>query len=191
MSRRSRRRQSSGLRLPLLAFVALLLIGAGAWWWTQRGDVPDAPAPEVAQQQAGDPQRVNEALSLPPVEQTRPGALAGEVPPVASTPAPTAPAAAAALPAFLPPEARTTLDLIQRGGPFPHRQDGAVFQNREGRLPRQARGYYHEYTVDTPGLDHRGARRIVTGGTPPSEYYYTDDHYDSFRRFEIGKGTAP
>jgi len=191
MSRRSRRRQSSGLRLPLLAFVALLLIGAGAWWWTQRGDAPDAPAPEVAQQQVGDPQRVNEALSLPPVEQTRPGALAGEVPPVASTPAPTAPAAAAALPAFLPPEARTTLDLIQRGGPFPHRQDGAVFQNREGRLPRQARGYYHEYTVDTPGLDHRGARRIVTGGTPPSEYYYTDDHYNSFRRFEIGKGTAP
>lgn len=191
MSRRSRRRQSSGLRLPLLAFVALLLIGAGAWWWTQRGDAPDAPTPDVAQQVV-DPQRVNEALSLPPVEQTRPGALAGEVPAVASAPAPTAPTpATATLPAFLPPEARATVDLIQRGGPFPHRQDGAVFQNREGRLPRQARGYYHEYTVDTPGLDHRGARRIVTGGTPPSEYYYTDDHYDSFRRFEIGKGTAP
>ncbi|SDQ62085.1 Guanyl-specific ribonuclease Sa [Pseudoxanthomonas sp. CF385] len=191
MSRRSRRRQSSGLRLPLLAFVALLLIGAGAWWWTQRGDAPDAPTPEVAQQ-VGDPQRVNEALSLPPVEQTRPGALAGEVPAVASAPAPTTSTPATpTLPAFLPPEARATLDLIQRGGPFPHRQDGAVFQNREGRLPRQARGYYHEYTVDTPDLDHRGARRIVTGGTPPSEYYYTDDHYDSFRRFEIDKGTAP
>ena len=67
------------------------------------------------------------------------------------------------LPAFLPPEAQQTLTLIQRGGPFPHRQDGSVFQNREGRLPRQSRGYYREYTVDTPGLDHRGERRIVTG----------------------------
>ncbi len=193
MSRRSRRRQSSGLRLPLLAFVALLLIGAGAWWWSQRGDAPDAPA-VVAAQDAGDPKRVNETLALPPVEDTRPGGLAGQVPTLEPEPAHSPPAAtqaADALPAFLPPEARTTLDLIQRGGPFPHRQDGAVFQNREGRLPRQARGYYHEYTVDTPGLDHRGTRRIVTGGTPPSEYYYTDDHYDSFRRFEIGQGSTP
>ena len=88
------------------------------------------------------------------------------------------------LPDFLPREARTTLDLIERNGPFPHRQDGGVFGNREGRLPSKSRGYYREYTVETPGLDHRGARRIVTGGQPPSVYYYTDDHYDSFRSFE-------
>lgn len=88
------------------------------------------------------------------------------------------------LPDFLPREARTTLDLIERNGPFPHRQDGSVFGNREGRLPSKPRGYYREYTVETPGLDHRGARRIVTGGQPPSVYYYTDDHYDSFRSFE-------
>ncbi len=89
------------------------------------------------------------------------------------------------LPDFLPPEAQTTLDLIARGGPFPHRQDGVVFQNREKRLPKKDRGYYHEYTVATPGLHHRGARRIVTGGNPIEVYYYTDDHYDSFRKFEV------
>ena len=74
--------------------------------------------------------------------------------------------------------------MIQRGGPFPHRQDGSVFGNREGHLPRQPRGWYREYTVETPGLGHRGARRIVTGGQPPRDWYYTDDHYDSFRRFD-------
>lgn len=82
----------------------------------------------------------------------------------------------------LPPEAHATLRLIATGGPFPHRQDGSVFQNRENRLPRQPRGYYHEYTVRTPGSRDRGARRIVTGGEPPREYFYTDDHYRSFRR---------
>ena len=86
--------------------------------------------------------------------------------------------------AFLPAEARATLALIDRGGPFPHRQDGGVFQNRERLLPDRPRGHYREYTVDTPGLDHRGARRIVTGGDPPAEWYYTADHYRSFRAFQ-------
>ncbi|WP_132987180.1 ribonuclease domain-containing protein [Luteimonas terricola] len=86
--------------------------------------------------------------------------------------------------AFLPAEAHATLALIDRGGPFPHRQDGSVFQNRERLLPDRPRGHYREYTVDTPGLDHRGARRIVTGGDPPAEWYYTADHYRSFRAFQ-------
>jgi ribonuclease T1 len=90
---------------------------------------------------------------------------------------------ASPLPSFLPREAHDTLDLIARGGPFPHRQDGVAFQNREKRLPKKARGYYREYTVATPGLNHRGAKRIVTGGDPIEVYYYTDDHYDSFREF--------
>ena len=77
-----------------------------------------------------------------------------------------------------------TLRLIERGGPFPHEQDGTTFFNREGHLPRQPRGYYREYTVETPGLSHRGARRIVTGGEPPEVFYYTDDHYASFRVLE-------
>ncbi|TBR38926.1 MULTISPECIES: ribonuclease domain-containing protein [Dyella] len=90
-----------------------------------------------------------------------------------------------ALPAFLPTEAAETVGRIVRGGPFPYRQDGVIFENREGRLPMQPRGYYHEYTVETPGLDYRGARRIITGGNPPVEYYYTDDHYRTFRPFQV------
>ena len=80
----------------------------------------------------------------------------------------------------LPPEARATLVLITKGGPFPHARDGVVFGNREGQLPRRKRGYYHEYTVPTPGARDRGARRIVTG--EGGELFYTDDHYRSFKR---------
>lgn len=81
----------------------------------------------------------------------------------------------------LPEEAIATLALIERGGPFPYRKDGSVFGNREGLLPAAERGHYREYTVPTPGAGDRGARRIVTGGTPPVAWYYTDDHYRSFR----------
>ena len=80
----------------------------------------------------------------------------------------------------LPAEARQTLALIKAGGPFPYQQDGRVFGNREGLLPKRERGYYREYTVKTPGAKDRGARRIVAGRG--AEYYYTDDHYRSFRR---------
>jgi ribonuclease T1 len=80
----------------------------------------------------------------------------------------------------LPPEARQTLDRIKAGGPFPYARDGSVFRNREGLLPKRNRGYYREYTVKTPGAKDRGARRIVAG--VPGEYYYTDDHYRTFRR---------
>ncbi len=85
----------------------------------------------------------------------------------------------------LPPEAVATLEAIARGGPFRYDRDGSVFQNRERRLPDQPRGYYREYTVETPGSPDRGARRIVSGGDPPEVYYYTDDHYRSFRRVEL------
>ncbi len=88
------------------------------------------------------------------------------------------------VPQGLPVEAADTLARIAAGGPFEHVQDGTVFGNYEGLLPRQPRGYYHEYTVETPGARTRGARRIITGGTPPQVYYYTDDHYRSFRRIE-------
>lgn len=85
----------------------------------------------------------------------------------------------------LPDEAIRTQSLILAGGPFPHGKDGTVFGNREQLLPRRARGFYREYTVPTPGLNHRGARRIVCGGqqaTRPEVCYYTADHYTSFRR---------
>ncbi|MFF5005617.1 ribonuclease domain-containing protein [Streptomyces phaeochromogenes] len=81
--------------------------------------------------------------------------------------------------ARLPAEARRTLDLIDEGGPFPYAKDGSVFGNFERELPRHERGFYHEYTVRTPGERDRGARRIVTG--QGGEVYYTDDHYNSFR----------
>lgn len=87
----------------------------------------------------------------------------------------------------LPEEARQSIALIRSNGPFPYRRDGAVFANREGRLPKQERGYYREYTVPTPGEQgrarsarDRGARRIVAGKN--GELYYTQDHYRSFMR---------
>ena len=82
--------------------------------------------------------------------------------------------------AELPQEARNTLAAIRQGGPFPYERDGVVFGNFERLLPLQERGYYREYTVKTPGVTHRGARRIVAGRG--GELYYTDDHYRSFRR---------
>jgi ribonuclease T1 len=88
----------------------------------------------------------------------------------------------------LPREAQRTLDLVKSGGPFPYRKDGSTFGNREKRLPLRDHGYYREYTVPTPGERDRGARRIVAGKgergdvRTSGEYYYTDDHYTSFRR---------
>jgi len=79
----------------------------------------------------------------------------------------------------LPPEAGTTLELIEQGGPFPYSADGSVFHNYERLLPEKVDGYYHEYTVETSGSLDRGARRVVAGAN--GEYYYTDDHYRSFR----------
>ncbi|MGO1003516.1 ribonuclease domain-containing protein [Lysobacter sp. CA196] len=143
--------------LWLIAAVALI----GLWVWSQRGMQAPQPA----------------APSHAPVVQSQPAAPEDsgrghhETLPIASI--------------ALPAEAHETLRRIAAGGPFEHRQDGAVFQNREQRLPRQPRGYYREYTVETPRSDDRGARRIVTGGDPPSEYYYTGDHYRSFTRFDL------
>lgn len=86
--------------------------------------------------------------------------------------------------ATLPEQAQTTYRLILGGGPFPYDKDGTVFGNREKRLPLASRGHYREYTVKTPGVSNRGARRIVCGGKPPNQpeaCFYTDDHYASFR----------
>jgi ribonuclease T1 len=84
----------------------------------------------------------------------------------------------------LPPQGRDTYQRIQQGGPFPFDKDGVVFGNRERMLPSAKRGYYHEYTVKSPGSRDRGTRRIVCGGavTTPDACYYTADHYASFRR---------
>ena len=87
--------------------------------------------------------------------------------------------------AALPPQGREVMGQIRQGGPFRYEKDGTVFGNRERLLPRHKRGFYREYTVPTPGLSHRGARRIVCGGTQvrmPEACYYTEDHYTSFKR---------
>ena len=90
--------------------------------------------------------------------------------------------------AALPAEAHATLAQIKAGGPFAYARDGSVFGNRELRLPPRSRGYYREYTVKTPGERDRGARRIVAGAgdagdvRTSGEYYYSHDHYNSFRR---------
>src|SRR5262249_4725414 len=86
--------------------------------------------------------------------------------------------------ANLPMEAQQVYMLIAQGGPFRYDRDGVVFGNREQLLPVKPRSYYREYTVHTPGTRNRGARRIICGGpkTIPDVCYYTDDHYQTFRR---------
>lgn len=101
-----------------------------------------------------------------------------------ATSASAAPALAWVALAELPREVGVVLDQVRRGGPFRYDRDGVVFGNREQRLPANARGYYREYTVPTPGARDRGARRLVCGGftpTAPEACYYSDDHYQSFR----------
>lgn len=91
--------------------------------------------------------------------------------------------------ADLPPEARQTLRLIDNGGPYPYKRDGITFGNYEGKLPQRPRGFYREFTVPTPTLRSRGARRIITGRSNhidgrQTERYYTEDHYRTFLRIE-------
>lgn len=145
------------MRKPLLLITAVVLLIGGLW---AMHTLQQSPKPRFAPSISGG------AIEIPPA-------------------APARERVRDPLPQFLPAEARATIGLIQRGGTFPHRQDGSVFGNREKRLPQRPRGYYHEYTVDTPGLAHRGARRIVTGGEPVEVWFYTDDHYESFRSFEV------
>lgn len=151
------------MRRPIWIVLALLVLGL--WAWSQQR----APVPASEPAGASVP-----APSLPDMP-----------PPAASRSGPEADPSH--YPAFLPAEAHDVLRRIAQDGPFDYRQDGSVFQNRERRLPLQSRGYYREYTVQTPGSHDRGARRIITGGEPPREYWYTDDHYQSFQRFEVSR----
>lgn len=153
------------MRRPVWTIVGLLILGL--WLWSQHGARVPLQAPGGTLQIA---KPSISPFSLPSNEPASPQRPAADD--------------ARTYPGFLPPEAHDVLDRIASGGPFEYRQDGGVFQNRERRLPAQPRGYYHEYTVETPGSGDRGARRIITGGEPPREYWYSDDHYRSFQRFE-------
>ncbi|GIV70322.1 ribonuclease domain-containing protein [Caldilinea sp.] len=190
----------------LLAFVIAAALVIVWWRWSERpASTPPSEPPPLAivatdanaatahsSPPASSPQ---EQVAVPasadalktPTNATTSAAASVESPPTgASTATPTRgpPERIDGLPVItldeLPPEALDTLALIERGGPFPFRQDGTIFQNRERRLPLKPAGYYREYTVITPGASTRGARRIVAGAG--GELYYTDDHYASFRR---------
>ena len=84
----------------------------------------------------------------------------------------------------LPSEAKKQIDdILQDAPPDDGEADGKHFGNYEGLLPKEKGSYYREYTVKTPGVNHRGARRIVVGGgtkTDPEVWYYTSDHFESF-----------
>jgi len=163
------------------AVAVLLVLFALVQWVSPLGDASArGEMARTAQQgaQAGTP-AAGSSDALPDKASARPpaSAAAGQA---AATPA----AKPGSIPevrlSALPFEARTTLALIKAGGPFPYDRDGIVFNNREKLLPLQGRGWYREYTVKTPGVRTRGARRIVAARS--GEFYYTDDHYSSFRR---------
>lgn len=178
--------RSGKRRNPVLVMIALGIIALLTWWLG-----PDAPdsgdaggsslptsSPSITFQDPGSEETPR--TDTGPTEDTAPpGDEAGD-PPGATDgiPACTDP---------LPAEADDVIADIAAGGPFDHpRNDGVTFQNREALLPDESQGYYREYTVQTPGSDDRGARRIVTGGDPPTDpeyWYFTDDHYDSFCAF--------
>ncbi len=161
--------------------VVLVLVAVAFWWWQQRSQVPAPEQPDAR----------------PSAQVTLPGSAASAGATATSAAKPTRSSSTSCprgegrdpesgLPvveeAELPVEADETLDLIDDGGPFPHDRDGITFGNYEGILPTHERGYYREYTVETPGVDHRGARRIVTGDE--DEFFLTCDHYGSFARID-------
>ncbi|WP_436698314.1 ribonuclease domain-containing protein [Nocardioides sp. BYT-33-1] len=147
----------------------VLLVGV---WWLQSGGSDDA-----------DPARASDGPSVSASPSATHQGTAEATPEETAEEAPGADEDGIAYVdlADLPPEAAATVALIETGGPFPHPgKDGSTFGNFEGLLPDRPRGYYAEYTVDTPGLDHRGARRIIAGDA--GELYWTADHYESFER---------
>lgn len=139
-------------RRKILTMLLTGLVLVALWWAQQQVSAPDSSGSTSTSQSTRTSDRATDPDSGLPIIQV----------------------------ADLPPEAAETLSTIDAGGPYPYDEDDGTFGNFEGILPDQDRGYYREYTVDTPGLDHRGARRIVTGSS--DEFYWTADHYSSFSR---------
>lgn len=182
-----------------LTTVLAVVLAVVLWWWQGNGDGPeptDGPSFSATPgESAADPGTPGASPSASPSSTPHaptsppPAGSSPTVPssaPSAGAPGRTGIDPASGLPWVaveeLPVEAEETLLLIDDGGPFPHDRDGITFGNYEGILPQRPRGYYAEYTVPTPGISHRGARRIVTGDG--GEYYWTEDHYESFERID-------
>lgn len=160
-------------RRTLVSVLSVVLVAAAAWFLSGQGEEATAPtttspSPSV-DATATNPDVDDATAPASPSASSTTGATAVVVPAGFET----------ITAAELPPEAVDTLSLIESGGPYPYDADDDEFQNRERLLPEQPDGYYREYTVETPGSDDRGGRRIVTGAD--GEMFYTDDHYDSFR----------
>ncbi|MEV0531792.1 ribonuclease domain-containing protein [Kitasatospora sp. NPDC050463] len=163
----------------LFALVAVLICAfAAVAGYLLSGDGPDRPKAASATASATVSAGVSATGPKPSAPRTSP--------PAGATPAggwvPSDPALADVCRTQLPGQALDTLGLIAKGGPYPYRSDGIAFENRENRLPRRASGYYHEFTVVTPGSGDRGARRVVTGST--GEQYWTTDHYGTFQEID-------
>lgn len=167
----------------LIGLLVAVITAAIVWWTQGDGNTPGAepsPSDSPSVQQTTSPSPTTSssqsptASSAPTVSQSQTDDTGGDggTDPDSGLPIIQV--------ADLPPEAAETLSLIDSGGPFPYDRDGVTFENREDILPPQDEGYYKEYTVETPGSDDRGARRIVTGSS--GEFYWTDDHYSSFSR---------
>jgi ribonuclease T1 len=180
-------RRSVGIKQMVMACLSMVLLviavascGSGGASSDSNGQVNPSPD-AISQPRASRTISINgnSSTPTPAVRSTRtPTARPGR----SATPAPKV-KPKSGLPTIryqdLPRQAQDTIRLIDKGGPFPFDRDGITFQNREGILPKKPNGYYHEYTVITPGSSDRGARRIIAGDL--GELYYTDDHYDSFR----------
>ncbi|GGO87174.1 hypothetical protein GCM10011584_11150 [Nocardioides phosphati] len=167
-------------RSPLFAALLVALVLGALWLLDGRTVAPTgddrADRPSAARTQ---PSAAHRTEPSAPVRTTSPDASRGSAASAASGTDPVSGLRWVRVDQ-LPPEAEETLELIDHDGPYPYDRDGVTFGNYEGLLPQHARGYYHEYTVPTPGEGDRGARRIITGDD--DEFFYTGDHYSSFER---------
>ncbi|MFJ9440415.1 ribonuclease [Kitasatospora sp. NPDC101235] len=163
------------LILAVLAGVGYLLAGRGS-------SHPKAAASPATAATAGPSASGSTAPKPAAPKPTPPAGGAATNPAAAGTWVPTDPALADVCRTKLPSQAVDTLTLIAKGGPYPYNRDGIVFENRESRLPKKTDGYYHEYTVVTPGSNDRGTRRVVTGDS--GEQYWSADHYATFQEID-------
>ncbi|MFI2608694.1 ribonuclease [Kitasatospora sp. NPDC018619] len=172
-------------RNPLVVVAVLILAvlaGAGYLLANQGSSHPKAAASPTAAATAAPSTSGSTAPKPSAPKPSPPAGGAGATTAPAGTWVPTDPAMADVCRTKLPAQAQDTLGLIAKGGPYPYSRDGIVFENRESRLPKKAGGYYHEFTVVTPGSDDRGARRVVTGNA--GEQYWSADHYATFQEID-------